>query len=346
MGYQVKLVLENGKVFEGLSLASQDIVTGPVIISRLQSSYLETMTDPANLGTIVVSASPLLGNYGVNDEDFESDNITVKALVCHDYCETPANFRSQESLSEFFNEKNKALITGIETRNLAQSLREDGEMLGTIVPLDYPAEKIKESFKNYKRQYQEITTKPLVVKTKNPKYQVLAIDYGIRNSLIALLKEIGCNITVVRPDIKKSDLVKYQFDALVLTSGVNEINESYLNNLKEFIDDYPILAEGIGAFYYLKAKGISVKRLNTTLIIDNHGIKDLERNKIFFPSFNLAYKAVKAPKKLISHFDEINEEAVGFKDEKAQVVFFELNNEPESQKLVKDFLKKGESVCR
>ena len=346
MGNQVKLVLENGKVFEGLSLASQDIITGPVIVSRLQSSYLETMTDPANFGTIVVSASPLLGNYGVNDEDFESDNITVKALICHNYCETPANFRSQESLNEFFNEKNKCLVTGVETRSLAQALREDGEMLGTIVPIDYPEQKIKENFKNYKRQYPEITSKALVVKTKNPKYQVLAIDYGIRNSLITLLKETGCNITVVRPDIKKSDLAKYKFDAIVLTSGVNEINESYLNNLKEFINDYPVLAEGIGAVYYLKAKGIQVKRLNTTLIIDNHGVKDLTRDKIFFPSFNLAYQAVKVPKKLISHFDEINEEAVGFKDEKAQAVFFELNNEPESQKIIKDFFKKGESVCR
>ena len=127
------LLLENGTVFEGKAFGAEGDVTGEVVFTTAMTGYLETLTDPSHYGQIVVQTFPLIGNYGVIPEDFESRKSFVKGYIVRDWCQEPSNFRNQGDLDTFLREQNVPGIYGIDTRALTKIVRESGVMNGIIL---------------------------------------------------------------------------------------------------------------------------------------------------------------------------------------------------------------------
>ena len=117
------LLLENGAVFKGKAFGAEGDVTGEVVFTTAMTGYLETLTDPSYYGQIVVQTFPLIGNYGVIPQDFESRKSFVKGYIVREWCQEPSNFRNQGDLDTFLREQNIPGIYGIDTRALTKIVR-------------------------------------------------------------------------------------------------------------------------------------------------------------------------------------------------------------------------------
>ena len=127
------LLLENGTVFKGKAFGAEGDVTGEVVFTTAMTGYIETLTDPSYYGQIVVQTFPLIGNYGIIPEDFESRKSFVKGYIVRDWCQEPSNFRNQGDLDTFLREQNVPGLYGIDTRALTKIVRENGVMNGMIL---------------------------------------------------------------------------------------------------------------------------------------------------------------------------------------------------------------------
>jgi len=222
IGNKIKLVLENGGVFEGFSFGAEHSVSGEVVFSTGMVGYPESLTDPSYKGQILALTYPLIGNYGVPGKEiennllkhFESDKIQVQALVVSDYSSEYSHWNAKKSLSEWLKEENIPAVCGIDTRKLTKTLREKGTMLGKIV---FDNEDIDFYDPNAVDLVKEVTIKqPIIYNEKPNQKKVVVVDCGIKNNIIRNL--IKRNLTVVRVPYDFDFLTDF-FDGLIISNG-------------------------------------------------------------------------------------------------------------------------------
>ena len=129
------LLLANGMVFAGQSVGAQGVTVGEVVFATGMVGFQETLTDPSYYGQIITQTYPLIGNYGMNHDDMESDRIWAKGYIVREACTTPSNWRCEETLDSFLKRNNTIGIEGIDTRHLTRIIRESGVMNGAILTL-------------------------------------------------------------------------------------------------------------------------------------------------------------------------------------------------------------------
>ena len=133
---EAKLVLEDGSLFKGFSRGARGEACGEVVFNTSMTGYQEILTDPSYCGQIVTMTFPMIGNYGINNEDFESRRPFLRGFIAREFCSTPNNWRSVMSISEYLKENNIIALEGIDTRALTRHLREKGTMRGIITTED------------------------------------------------------------------------------------------------------------------------------------------------------------------------------------------------------------------
>ncbi|MDE5586240.1 MAG: carbamoyl phosphate synthase small subunit, partial [Muribaculaceae bacterium] len=136
----VKLVLENGMEFPGHSCGARRSIVGEVVFNTSMVGYQEILSDPSYTNQIVVMTYPLIGNYGITDDDFETKSPTISGMVMRECCESPSNFRYTNTMTETLEEANIPAISGIDTRRLTRIIRDEGCMRAAIVPVHTPTE--------------------------------------------------------------------------------------------------------------------------------------------------------------------------------------------------------------
>ena len=136
------LALEDGTIFSGWSFGAEGEKSGEVVFNTSLTGYQEILTDPSYKGQIVTMTYPLIGNYGVNNEDVESDKVHVKGFVAKEFCRVPSNYRATESLIDYLNKNKIVAIEGIDTRALTRHLRLEGAMQGVISTKDFDQESL------------------------------------------------------------------------------------------------------------------------------------------------------------------------------------------------------------
>ena len=127
------LLLANGMVFAGQSVGAEGVTVGEVVFATGMVGFQETLTDPSYYGQIITQTYPLIGNYGMNKDDMESDKIWAKGYIVREACQTPSNWRCEETLDSFLKKNNTIGIEGIDTRHLTRIIRESGVMNGAIL---------------------------------------------------------------------------------------------------------------------------------------------------------------------------------------------------------------------
>ncbi|MBR6340830.1 MAG: carbamoyl phosphate synthase small subunit [Treponema sp.] len=247
------LVLADGSIFEGKSIGAQGKTIGETVFTTGMTGYVETLTDPSYYGQIVTQTFPLIGNYGIENEDFESKKSFVSGYIVRELCDGPSNFRCQGDLDSFLKAQGIIGICGIDTRALTKKLRESGVMngmilSGEILDSDVMPNLIRhlEEIKAYtiKDAVKTVQTKPVIppldggicngqsdtdcpVKPDNDtEYNICLFDFGAKANIQRELEKRGCKVTVVPFDTTAEKVISLQPDGIMLSNGPGDPAEN------------------------------------------------------------------------------------------------------------------------
>lgn len=309
------LALEDGTVFEGISVGANGTVIGEIVFNTSMTGYQEALTDPSYYGQIVAMTYPLIGNYGVNEEDIESEKIQVSGFIMREMCKRPSNWRMTGTLGEYLTANNVVAIEGIDTRELTKIIREKGAMNG-IITTDggFEFEKYKDMIKDYKikNAVKSVTCKePYTVKTQNAKWRVALLDLGTKYNIIRKLNKFGWDVTVF-PAFSDPDLLS-GFDGVMLSNGPGDPKEckEIVDNIKKLQSKgVPIFGICLGHQLTALANGLNTIKMKYGHRGSNHPVTHKEKNRTYITSQNHGYMV----------------EADGIDERKAEITHFNLND--------------------
>lgn len=289
------LCLEDGKCFHGTSLNTYGESAGEVVFNTALSGYQEVLTDPSYAGQIVVMTYPLIGNYGVNDEDIESGRIHVKGFVVKEFCRTHSNFRAKQGLIQYLDDNKIMGIEGVDTRALTRHLRISGAMKGIIStedmdPRSLQAKLTRVPSMNGADWVKEVAPeKPYVWKAQGArKYKVVVMDCGIKLNILREMALLGIESHVVSPSTSSQDILAMKADGLFLSNGPGDpAAVTYvIQTVRELVGQIPIFGICLGNQMIGLALGGKTYKLRFGHHGANHPVKDLESGRISITSQN------------------------------------------------------------
>ena len=231
------LVLEDGSVFEGFAFAGSGVTMGEVVFNTGMTGYQEVITDPSYKGQIVTMTYPLIGNYGINDEDMESAGIHLEGFIVKEYQPNPSNWRMKQSLKSFLEDSGKIGIEGIDTRALTRRLRLSGSMKGIISTETQNVAALLEKVKAYpglvgRDLVREVScSTPYLWKNGAPhvgklpskkpvkKLRVVVLDCGVKYNILRRLENNGCEVLVLPAFSTGKDILAHKPDGVLLSNG-------------------------------------------------------------------------------------------------------------------------------
>ena len=287
------LALEDGRVFEGMAFGTMGESSGEVVFNTSMMGYQEILTDPSYNGQIVVMTYPLIGNYGLNEEDFESKRPYVKGFVVKKHSTYPSNWRSQYNLDEFLKRYNIVGIEDIDTRALTLHLRNYGAKKGIISSIDLDRNRLVQKAKDSpglvgRDLVSDITTsaefnwdrKPELRKEKT--YKVIAYDFGIKYNILKKLSSYGCEVTIVPAFTPAEDVVLRKPDGIFLSNGPGDPEAIFyaIKTVRRLIGLRPIFGICLGHQILALALGAKTFKLKFGHHGANHPVKNLISGKI------------------------------------------------------------------
>ena len=252
------LLLEDGTYFEGISFGAVGTISGEVVFNTGMTGYQEVITDPSYYGQLITFTYPEIGNTGVNSEDNESTNPSVKGVIARQISTTPSNWRHETSFDKWLKDKNVVGIRGIDTRALVRHLRESGSLNGIISSeLNHSITDLFSVLKKFPSMsglnlVDKVTTKKTfkvnsicsvafdkrIKNIKNNPYKVVAIDFGIKQSILDRLVAHGCEVTVLPSNSSISDVLSLSPEGVFLSNGPGDPStvESGIELAKKLIE--------------------------------------------------------------------------------------------------------------
>lgn len=288
-----KLILETGEIFHGTGFGNTEATTGEVVFNTGMTGYQELLTDPSYCDQIVCMTYPLIGNYGINRDDYECIEPSIKGLIVKEVCDFPSNFRAQMSLEEFFTKKGLVGIAGVDTRKLTRILRNQGVVKGRIVDADADETAIIAELKAQNLSTDQIEK----VSTKTPfaapgrGFKVVLIDFGAKLGIIRELSQRNCDITVVSHDTTAEEILMMAPDGIMLSNGPGDPQDvpHAHQTVRQLLGKVPIFGICMGHQVIGLACGAKTFKLKFGHRGGNHPVLDLRTNKVSITSQNHGY---------------------------------------------------------
>lgn len=283
------LILEDGTVLTGKAFGSKNESRGEVIFYSGMTGYQEMLTDPNYNGHIVTLTYPLIGNYGINRDDFESISPYVEGIVVKEYSDKPSNFRSEQSISDFLIEQDIPGIAGIDTRMLTRLLRKKGTMRGILTATDETPNYNSLMFSNWEQRNlvkETSITKPYIVPGRGTRITV--VDLGLKHSILHELTERQCNVTVVPYDSSAEEILRFKPDGVLISNGPGnpeDVNE-VVTTIQNLLGKIPLFGIGLGHQLLALASGASVYKLHVGNYGTNFAVKDLKLDRTWLTTQN------------------------------------------------------------
>lgn len=290
-----KIILEDGSCYPGYGFGADEQRVCEIVFNTSMVGYQEIVSDLSYTDQMVVMTYPLIGNYGITDDDFESKNPGLGALVVHDYNDMPSNFRYTKTLSELLSENDIPGISGVDTRKLTRSIRDYGSRRAIICDIDLPDEKALEIIKETPVPHDAVSRvscrKRWYSRTSNHRFNVAAVDCGIKLNIIRSLNRIGCNVTVVPYDVTAEEIEFMKPDGVFLSNGPGDPEDvtcaiELVKNLKGKV---PIFGICLGHQIISLAYGAETYKLKFGHRGGNHPVRNLSTGKIEITSQNHSY---------------------------------------------------------
>jgi carbamoyl-phosphate synthase small subunit len=293
----INLVLEDGSVYEGTSFGAGVAAHGEVVFNTSMMGYQEMLTDPSYVGQIVVCTYPLIGNYGINKEDFQSDGIKVAGFVVREPCDIPSHSQTYSTLHEYLKAGGIPGICGMDTRSLTRRLRSKGVMLGMIS--SEPPDKVLKDIKKLPK-YDKSDFVSLVGTKKQYKWEpacdgvpvchVVVVDCGVKYSIMRHLSALGCACTVVPSTTSAEDILGLKPDGILLSPGPGAPDHPYLEKaVATLIGKKPIMGICMGHQILGRVFGAKTYKLKFGHRGGNHPVKDMETGRIRITAQNHGY---------------------------------------------------------
>ena len=267
------LLLANGMVFAGQSVGAQGVTVGEVVFATGMVGFQETLTDPSYYGQIITQTYPLIGNYGMNKDDMESDRIWAKGYIVREACTTPSNWRCEETLDSFLKKNNTIGIEGIDTRHLTRIIRESGVMNGAILttfdPAD-PANKAEtEALLAQIRAYavtdavKNVTCEKPEVFNPQGEIHIVLMHYGCKRNIVRCLVKRGCKVTVMPAFATAEQIKTLAPDGIMLSNGPGDpdaVVETH-EQVQQLIGKVPVFGICLGHQMISLACGAQMEKL-------------------------------------------------------------------------------------
>ncbi len=288
------LILEDGSVFEGTGIGADKEVISEIVFNTSMTGYLEVLTDPSYAGQAVVMTYPLIGNYGICNEDMESAGPWPDGFIVRELSPIPSNFRSEDTIQNFLKANGIPGIAGIDTRALTKILREKGTMNGMLTTDEnYILDEIIPRLKEYKTgKVVERVTCGSRETLEGGGFRVALMDFGAKKNIARSLNKRGCHVTVYPALTTAEEILADRPDGIMLSNGPGDPKEcvSIIEELKKLYEsDIPIFAICLGHQLMALATGADTHKMKYGHRGANHPVKDLRTGKVYISSQNHGY---------------------------------------------------------
>ncbi|QST01520.1 glutamine-hydrolyzing carbamoyl-phosphate synthase small subunit [Pontibacillus sp. ALD_SL1] len=293
-----QLILEDGTVFIGEALGSENLTSGEVVFNTGMTGYQEILSDPSYCGQIITLTYPLIGNYGINREDFETINPFVSGLVVKEACYHPSNFRSEETLDAYLKARDIPGISGIDTRMLTKKIRQYGTMKGAFASIEQSPKEVLAALENESfptDQVQRVSTvKPYVVPGRGER--IVLVDYGMKHGILREFTKRNCHVTVVPYSTTAEDILKLKPDGVMLSNGPGDPKDvpEAVEMIQGVLGKLPLFGICLGHQLFALACGADTVKMKFGHRGSNHPVKDIATGRVYMTSQNHGYAVEEA----------------------------------------------------
>ncbi len=288
-----QLILDDGTILVGDGFGAEVDTMGEIVFNTSMTGYQEILSDPSYCGQLVTLTYPLIGNYGINRDDFESITPAMKAFIVREYAEFPSNWRSESSLDELLKVKGIPALAGIDTRMLTRKLRQHGTMKAMLCDIDVNQEEMLLKLKASKLPTDQV--KQVSTKTAYPSpgrgFRVVLVDFGMKHGILRELNKRDCDVIVVPYNTSADEIRSLKPDGLMLSNGPGDPKDvpSAIRMIQELLGEIPIFGICLGHQLFALASGADTFKMKFGHRGANHPVKDLESGRVYLTSQNHGY---------------------------------------------------------
>lgn len=287
------LYLEDGTVYIGKGFGKKGTSVGELVFNTSMTGYQEILTDPSYAGQVITMTYPLIGNYGVNKFDWESNKSFAKGLVVKSISRTPSNYMCENSIDEITKWMNIVGICDVDTRSITKKIRNNGALKCVISTEELSILELENHLKNgqFNENFmEEVSTKQIIsLRNKGPKIAVM--DFGAKSNIINNLKHRNCDITIFPYNATYEEIMNIRPDGVLLSNGPGDPKtvECAIKTVKKIINKTPTFGICLGHQILALAVGGDTYKMKFGHRGGNHGVYDIERDKAYITSQNHGY---------------------------------------------------------
>lgn len=284
------LHLENGETYKGewLSHSLDHEVKGEIVFFTGMTGYQEVISDPSYKDQIIVFTYPLIGNYGINEDHFESKKPHAAGVIIYEDSEMPSHYKAKYTFKQYLEKWNVPVLGHMDTRAIVKKIRAHGTM-GAVMTKEADIDKKKCSLKKDQKVRKVVSSD--IEHFGDGKKHIVVIDYGAKKSIVDCLLKRNCRVSTIPYSASINDIHNLKPDGIVLSNGPGDPKEleQKLLVIKEMVQNYPTLGICLGHQLVALALGANTKKLRFGHRGANHPVADLERGKVFMSSQNHSY---------------------------------------------------------
>ena len=333
-----KIILEDGQEYYGYGFGAMREKVCEIVFNTSMVGYQEILSDPSYTYQAVVMTYPLIGNYGMADDDYERNTPTIGALIVREYNDAPSNFRSTATLSEVMEKFDVPGIYGIDTRKLNRSIRDFGSRKVLITDISTTLEEALNILKFTNIPTDAVSRvscdKIMISNAENQKHHVVAIDCGMKMNIVRSLNKRGCKVTIVPWNTTAEAIMALDPDGIFISNGPGDPTDvpETIETIKNLIGKHPIFGICLGHQIISLAYGAKTYKLKFGHRGGNHPVRNLETNKIEITSQNHSYAvdtdSLNGTDLTVTHINLLDNTIEGVKCGKDKV--FSVQYHPES----------------